>query len=234
MRHFLLLGCALAATACLRTTQYRCEGDTSCGAGGVCETSGFCSTIDTECDSGRRYGESAGTLSGTCTTGGGNPQDDADVNPMIDMGVSNIDAAPTIDGPMAQCPNGYATIAGGNAGHQYMFIAGGATWAQQEAACNLTAPASAHLAVPDDIGELTALDTLAGGTNRYWIGVSDSATENTFVRVTGGNQTFLPWDPPAPDDAGPGEDCVEAIPATHEFNDERCNTDRPAVCECAP
>ena len=36
MRHLLLLVSVLATTACLRTTQYRCDGDSSCGAGGVC------------------------------------------------------------------------------------------------------------------------------------------------------------------------------------------------------
>lgn len=230
MRHFLLL--ALATSGCLRTTEYRCADDTSCGAGGACETSGYCSTIDAECASGRRYGESAGPLSGTCTSGGMNMQDDADINPMIDMGVNNVDAM--IDGPpAAQCPGQYQTITGGNMGHKYFAITAGNDWAAQETACQLTT-AQAHLAVPDDLAELTALDTLIGGTNRYWIGVSDSAAETQFVRVTGGNQTFLPWIMGAPDDAGPGEDCVEAIPATHEFNDERCNTSRPAICECAP
>lgn len=230
MRHLLLL--AFATAGCLRTTEYRCQDDTACGAGGVCESSGYCSTIDTDCTSGRRYGEAAGTLSGTCTSGGNNMQDDADINPMIDMGVSNTDAM--VDGPpAAQCPGQYQTITGGNAGHKYFVITAGTNWAAQEAACQLTT-VQAHLAVPDDLVELTALDTLIGGANRYWIGVSDTATENTFVRVTGGNQTFLPWESGAPDDAGPGEDCVEAIPATHEFNDERCNTSRPAICECAP
>ena len=31
-------------------------------------------------------------------------------------------------------------------------------------------------------------------------------------------------------DGNPGEDCVEVIAATHNFNDERCNTSLPAIC----
>jgi hypothetical protein len=230
MRNLLVMCCALAASGCLRTTEYRGGGDSACGAGGVCETSGFCSFIDGECTSGRRYNDSAGSLGGTCTNGG-STQEDADVDP-IDMQL--VDSA-MADVPMAQCPAGYVTLTGGNPGHLYRVLTVAANWASQEAACQLTT-VKAHLAVPDDITELTALDTAIGGTLRYWIGVTDAppATEGTFVTVLGANATYLPWDPPAPDDAGPGEDCVEAIPATHEFNDERCNQSRPAICECAP
>ncbi len=226
MWNLLALCCALAATGCLRTTEYRCSGDTSCGGSGVCETTGFCSFPDGECASGRRYNDSAGSLGGACT-GGGNTEADADVGDD-----TMTDGAPS-DVPAAACP-GHVAITGGQAGHFYKVIAAATDWAVQEAAC-ATTPKS-HLAVPDDLAELTALDTAIGGTSRYWIGITDAppATEMTFVTVLGANATFLPWDPPAPDDAGPGEDCVEAIPATHEFNDERCSDDRPAICECVP
>jgi len=230
MRNVLVLCCALASSACLRTTEYRCQGDSSCGGAGMCETSGFCSFPDGECASGRRYNEAAGTLGGTCTSGG-NPQDDAN-NPVDDtMQVTDTNMTDT---PAAQCPNGYVTIAGGNAGHLYKLIPGNATWPAQEAACQLTTIKS-HLAVPDDIGELTALDTVAG-SGRYWIGVTDSAAEGTWYSILGVAQTYLPWEAGAPATTGPEEDCVEsANSATHEFNDERCtNTSQPAICECAP
>lgn len=229
MRNLLAVCCALAATGCLRTTEYRCSGDSACGGGGVCETSGFCSFIDGECASGRRYNDSAGSLGSTCTNGG-NVEADADINPVID--VLLVDGG-TTDTPMAQCPAGYVTLTGGNAGHLYKVLTVADDWAAQEAACQLTTVKS-HLAVPDDLAELTALDTAVGGTLRHWVGVTDTATEMTFVTVLGVNATYLPWDPPAPDNAGPGEDCVEGIPATHELNDERCNQARVAVCECAP
>lgn len=229
MRNLLAVCCAIAASGCLRTTEYRCSGDSACSGGGVCETTGFCSFIDGECSSGRRYNDAAGSLGGTCTSGG-NTQDDADVNPVIDMQMVDSTSA---DVPAAQCPTGYVTLTGGNAGHMYKVLTAAADWGAQEAACQLTTVKS-HLAVPDDLAELTALDAAVGGTLRHWVGVTDVVTEGTFVTVLGATATYLPWDPPAPDDAGPGEHCVEAIPATHEFNDERCNQTRPAVCECAP
>jgi len=235
VRTLLVVGLSFASTACLRTTEYHCSGDSSCGAGGACETSGYCSFIDTECTSGRRYNSSAGSLSGNCTTGGGT-QEDANETP-IDMNMPMTDTMP--DTPIASCPIGYATITGGNAGHMYKKVTAAETWAMQESDCAATFPGKAHLAVPDDLTELTALDTLMGnGVTVYWVGVTDSmppsTAEGTFYNVLGVAQTFLPWDPPAPDDAGPGEDCVEALQATHEFNDQRCNFTRPAVCECAP
>jgi hypothetical protein len=98
-----------------------------------------------------------------------------------------------------------------------------------------------HLATPDDIGELTAIDTFVDAASNeitYWVGVTDmeppSDAEGTFYSILGTVQTFLPWLAPAPDDAGPGEDCVEAIIPTHQFNDARCGFNRIAVCECAP
>jgi Lectin C-type domain len=219
----------LLASSCLRSTEYRCEGDTSCGGGGTCESTGFCSFSDPDCSSGRRYNASAGSLAGTCTSGG-DPVIDADIVD-DDSTVPPSDGS-TTDTPVAQCPSGYNTITGGQTGHLYMFIANTATWDNQEAACQATTLKS-HLVVPDDLAELTATDALAGGTNRYWIGITDVVTENTFVTVLGANAVFLPWDPPAPNNAG-GEHCVEAIPDIHKFNDERCNTSLPAVCECAP
>lgn len=229
MRHVLLLCCVLASTACLRTTSYRCADDSSCGGGGACEASGFCSFVDQECTSGRRYSDAAGTLAGTCT-GGGTTDHDADINSTIDMQV--VDGS-SPDVPMAQCPAGYVTITGGNPGHMYQVITTAATWGVHEAYCRLTTQ-NAYLAIPDDITELTAIDTLVG-SGRYWIGVTDAATEGTWLTVLGAAQTYLPWAQGAPSTSGPDKDCVEVDPATHQFNDERCNnTALPAVCECAP
>jgi hypothetical protein len=38
----------------------------------------------------------------------------------------------------------------------------------------------------------------------------------------------------APDDGPPPEDCVQVIAATSLYNDERCNTNLGAICECDP
>ena len=100
-------------------------------------------------------------------------------------------------------------------------------------ACQATT-LKAHLAVPDVDTELQAMDALIGANQIYWVGISDLDTEMTWKTVLGGTQTYLPWLAPAPDDQNPGEDCVAAISNTHQFNDEKCNNNRPAICECAP
>jgi hypothetical protein len=229
MRSFVLLSGVLASSACLRTTEYQCSGDSTCGAGGQCETTGYCSFPDGDCPTGRRYNEAAGKLAGTCI-GGTTPQVDADVT-MNDG--QNIDAPITnTDGGMANCPAGYATITNGQPGHMYKLVTTAANWTTQDAGCKATS-ADAYLFVPDDLAELMAVDTVVGG-GRYWIGVTDAAMENVWLNVRGAAQTFLPWEAGAPNDGNPGEDCVEANSAAHEFNDERCgNTNRPAVCECS-
>jgi len=104
-------------------------------------------------------------------------------------------------------------------------------WQLQVNAC-LAESQFAYLAIPDDAAELAALDMLAGSASSYWVGIDDLTTEGTFLTVKNVPATFLPWDPPAPDDAGPGEDCVEAITAIAKLDDQRCTTQLPAICEC--
>lgn len=230
MRTCLLL--ALALGGCLRTTEYRCSQEAECGTGGTCDPRGYCSFSDGACPSGQRFGDAAGSLAGQCTTADG-------IDAGIDM--SMTDATP-LDGPPAdmaidadgtQCPSSYAAISGGQAGHLYRVIDTVALWNNQRAACAQDS-ASAYIAIPDDAGELAALATLAGA-DRFWVGVTDAATEGTWLTVLGDPQTFLPWETDAPDDQGPGEDCVEGVTATTEFNDHRCGqTMRVAVCECVP
>ena len=225
MRALLLLF-VLANAGCLRKTEFQCADDGSCGASGRCESTGFCSFMDGDCSSGRRYDQSAGTLAGQCTGGGTN----GDGGP-IDTPDNMTDGQPMVDAAPAGCPAGYNAITGGEANHLYKVLTVGDDWAKQQAACRLTS-SSSNLAVPADAVELTAIDTLLG-TNNYWLGISDTVTEMTWINVLGAPQTFLPWQPPAPDNAGGGgEDCVESLPALHKINDRRCMDNLPAVCEC--
>src|SRR5262245_10557483 len=214
---------AIAAAGCLRQTEFQCRNNSSCGGQGTCETSRYCSFPDTDCASGRRYSSSAGSLSEQCVPGGSS----------IDGGVDSIGPPDSrVDAPPAGCPSGYNALPGITT-HLYKLVTIATNWQTQQQGCRLTTT-SAYLAVPDDATELMALDTLAGGAANYWVGITDSATEGTWLNVLGAPQTFLPWQPPAPDNnaGGPGEDCVEAITALHMFNDVRCNTSLPAICEC--
>ena len=216
MRTWLSLGSLVLAAGCLRATEYRCTTSDQCGTGGTCEASGYCSFADSSC--GQRYGAEAGPYANQCVGGSGG----------LDAGT---DSMATVDAPN-HCPASFTAITGGTPGHRYKAITTSNNWQLQVNAC-LAESSFAYLAIPDDAGELAALDTLAGaGATTYWVGIDDLTTEGTFVTVKNAPATFLLWDLPAPDDAGPGEDCVEAITALAKFNDQRCNTQLTAICEC--
>lgn len=59
------LGMAGVGWGCGSAT-FACEGDVECGANGQCEAQGYCSFPDTQCASGRRFGEGSANVSGAC------------------------------------------------------------------------------------------------------------------------------------------------------------------------
>jgi hypothetical protein len=217
----LWLAIAAINPACLRGTEFHCTTAGECGGNGRCEPQGYCSFPDSACD-GYRFAESAGPLAGQCVGASG----DAGVDtPVID--------GPPVDGPLAAgCPALYNELPGGSP-HRYRLLTQNESWQTQRDFCAITS-SSAYLAIPDDLPELMALSTLTGGNNPYWIGIHDMVTEGTFVTVRGQPAMFLPWTAGAPDDDPPGEDCVTALAATQLYNDDRCNTKLPAICECEP
>ena len=215
MKAIWLVGIALAG--CLRSTEFKCETSAQCGANGACESTGYCSFPDDQC--GRRYASSAGSLANQCVGG-----------TAIDAGIDSAhDAA--IDAPPASCPAGFATLTG--APHKYKLVTAVGVWNAQMNGCAALAP-TAYLAIPDDANELTALDGLAGASATYWVGVSDTATEGTWLTVKGTPQTFLPWETGHPITSPPNNqnDCVRAVTADAKFFDDKCNTQLPAICEC--
>jgi len=220
MRIALLLACALLA-GCLRDTAFRCTTNAECGAGGTCQTDvGFCSEPDGTCASGHRFGSSAGSYANQCVGDSG----------QADGGIDSSTDAPT-DAPIpAGCPNGFNTINGGEGTHRYRLVNMAESWATQRAFCTALS-SSAYLAIPADQNELNAIQTL-GAATQVWVGITDSATENTWLNVNGMPQTFLPWENGQPDDANPGEDCV--ITQNNKLRDERCGDKFRAVCECEP
>jgi hypothetical protein len=74
------LAAAVMVTGCGQTLkEFACGPEKSCGQGGLCEPSGFCSFEDPSCPSGRRYGDLGGP-SGDCTPGGVQQQMDAAID----------------------------------------------------------------------------------------------------------------------------------------------------------
>ena len=196
---------------CLRPTSFTCATNAEC-AGGTCEDVGFCSFSDSACAGGNRFGEFSGPFAGQCVGESG-----------IDAGADATDA--TLDAAAA-CTS-YLTLP--DAPHRYRSIATNASWFSQRTSC---AADGGYLAIPDDLVELTAITTLAG-TSPSWVGLTDDATEGTFVTVLGAVATFLPWDTGEPNDTPGAADCVRASPA-HQLADDRCTTARAAICECEP
>ncbi len=221
MRTLLLL--ALLCTGCLPRTEFRCMTNDQCNPGGTCQPVGYCSFVDSACESGQRFGELAGPVAGQCVgeQGGGD---------------GGIDGPPG-DGPAAGCPADYMPLAGGPAGHIYKKAPQNLNWTGQFDFCRGTS-ARAYLAVPNDVTELMNLHALAAGT--FWVGINDRVVETVYVEPeTGGTATFLPWAAGEPDNGGGGgsggEDCVAATATT--ISDEACaggGSNRPAVCECNP
>jgi hypothetical protein len=211
-----LLMTVLALTAgCLRSTEYHCSDSAQC-SGGVCESVGFCSFSDTSCPSGQRFGESAGSYANECVG-------DA-------IGDAGVDAPG--DGPVSGCPASYAAVSGGQGNHVYRATMNSATWDAQRTACAADG-ANAYLAIPDDAGELMAINGLFMFSNTYWVGVGDAATEGVYLNVKGDPQTFLPWAGGQPNNNG-DSDCVEVNRFDRTFNDTRCGGQNRAVCECEP
>jgi hypothetical protein len=212
---------AFSAGGCLRKTEFHCMEASQCGGGAAMCMQGFCAFPNPDCSSGYSFDPSAGDLAGKCV-GDTLPDDDAPPPPM--------DGDPDAP-PAAGCPGTYNELPGGSP-HRYLVLAVADDWLAQRGMCRATS-SSAYLAIPDDATELMGLSGIAGAAT-YWVGVSDRATENTFLNDKDQPQTFLPWAPGAPDDDPPGEDCVAALSAANQFNDDRCMTNYRAICECEP
>jgi hypothetical protein len=227
MRAVILLLATTALAGCLRSTQFQCENDSSCGAGGRCEANNYCSFADPGCASGRVYSDSAGPNAGKCTD---------DNTPPIDGGID----AKLIDGSQgdggANCPQDFMTVPNAGA-HVYKVITTADTWTKQQMACRMMSNNQGYLTVPDNQAELTATDGLTGVGAAYWVGINDIGQEGQFINVFNNQaQTFLPFDTGngEPDDTMGGQDCVDSHSALHLLYTDKCNDPLPAVCECNP
>lgn len=86
----LVAGSLLAlSSACVKFPPFVCDRDQQCMSAegeGTCEASGACSFRDALCDSGRRFGESAGELAGSCVAADDGDDGDGDG---IDAGIDD-------------------------------------------------------------------------------------------------------------------------------------------------
>lgn len=138
-----------------------------------------------------------------------------------------IDARP-IDAP-PPCPVDYV---GG-----YRLITTAQSWRAAEADCEDDTAGLSHLVVIDNAGELAtvnaALAALTAGD--VWVGVMRDAPMPWVWRVvTGGNASYLPWEPGQPDNQSNDQQVVTLIRASGLLRDVSTgsSTDRAALCEC--
>jgi hypothetical protein len=163
-----------------------------------------------------------------CAACGAQVAGEGDDDPAIaDAAPNGPDGPPPIDGApdfIAQCAaKGYAPEVGLTS--QYRAVATGATWLAAEAACAADVPGATHLVVLSSTAEVDFIKARLG-----WVGLSDRATEDTFVNVTLEPMDLRPFLNGQPDDGNNSEDCVQM--KAGGLDDDQCGNSHIYVCEC--
>lgn len=119
------------------------------------------------------------------------------------------------------------------AGHRYLACTTPRTW--DDAAANCASLGSA-LMIPNSPAEQKVAVTLRtmARDQESWLGITDAATEGTWLGVDGAPITWAPWAAGQPNDSG-GQDCG-LIAADGSWNDQPCSRRTAALCEdtCTP
>ncbi|GKY98913.1 collectin-11 [Mayamaea pseudoterrestris] len=135
-------------------------------------------------------------------------------------------------------------------GHRYEYYPTAllpSTWEAAVVACSqmVRCGTYGHLVTLSTSVEQAAVKTafqtqFSSDTLASWIGLSDKATENTFLWVNGETYT-TPTDPTGPqfssgepndyNNGSPGEDCVSQRRSDSLLNDQRCLTEQGFICE---
>jgi hypothetical protein len=159
-----------------------------------------------------------------------------DANPRIDAAVTSDapDATAPEDGSVEDtlaadaaplvCPGNYVAL--DTSASRYRSIDNSMTWLAAQQMCETDGH---HLAVLDTSGELALVAATLPAQN-IWTGVTDRKVIGTFLRVTGGAATYLPWGTSEPDLAG--LECTFVDGLTFQLGDQDCSSGRRAVCEC--
>ena len=99
------------------------------------------------------------------------------------------------------------------------------TWLDAEAECAADVAGATHLVVLSSAAESAFVKTMRG-----WVGLSDRATEGTFVNVTAEPNDQRPFLSGQPDNGSGNENCVRM--KQDGLDDDQCDNTHQFVCEC--
>ena len=185
-------------------------------------------------DDGDGYGDSAGGTTSACAEPSGYASTDDDCDD-ADSGV-NPGATETCNNADDDCDGDIdsATACSDcdfeeDSGSRYLLCtATSATWSDAESSCQGW---GYELNTIDDATEnaVVAAYNSTYSMGDPWIGLSDVASEGTWVWSSGSSSTYTNWGSGEPNDSG-GEDCTH-IYTSGSWNDLPCSSSRAYVCE---
>ena len=137
---------------------------------------------------------------------------------------------------IGRCPTG-GTNWYENNGMCYKFFRKEETWDQARLQCAFEIPDADLVTIASEeelvyVHTMVHAQTVVGCGKRYWIGLSDRDSEQTFRWVDDTAAGYTNWDRREPNNAF-GEDCVEMGYDHGTWNDEDCQRNRCFVCEVA-
>jgi hypothetical protein len=114
----------------------------------------------------------------------------------------------------------------------YLYCSTQADWWTAEDMCEAF---DTTLATVDDAAENDALRTRGQQLfGHFWIGLNDHDVEGSFVWIDGSEPTYTNWHSGEPNDYSTGEDCTQVWVNHNTWNDAKCTSELPFVCEAAP
>lgn len=144
----------------------------------------------------------------------------------VNVGSDGPPGDATSDGTPLSCPAMYLSVPNQTSKYR-VVLSSGREWLTAEQACEAD---GAHLWIPDSSNEKSDVLALAPGEN-LWTGITDRIALGQFVRVTGGAQTYLPWEPTEPD-IDTLQRCIQIDSQLGLFGDHECVDLREYICEC--
>jgi hypothetical protein len=142
---------------------------------------------------------------------------------------SDEDCDGEIDSGATDCPVGCTQDWA--SGSSYLFCNLDDTWSNAQVTCQSY---GYDLVIVNDATEDAYLDATATAINPskyFFFGLTDSATEGSFLWIDGSTPSYTNWSGGEPDDGGGGSDCAGFSTATSGWSDVLCTGTRGWICE---